>query len=199
MRVCRRLVQHARRAYREVHAALRHLAHLGALAGPVVDFAQVDLDQNLRECVGVYLGRYPAERAVHRSENCKWFRSNSVDHLELAMANPVAAWHTEHVYFGRLLDLLQKQVDVFRSGERPNYEAMLDIIEYLRHYTDRVHHPREDAAFAFLARRRPNMQLELEHLSQEHRVLAQAGEMLLKHLNEIVEGAVVHRAEDRKS
>ena len=111
------------------------------------------------------------------------------------MASPVAAWHTEHVYFGRLLDLLQKQVDVFRSGERPNYEAMLDIIEYLRHYTDRVHHPREDAAFAFLARRRPGMQLELEHLSQEHRVLAQAGEMLLDYLNEIVEGAVVPRAE----
>lgn len=111
------------------------------------------------------------------------------------MANPVAAWHTERVYFGRLLDLLQKQVDVFRSGERPNYEAMFDIIEYLRHYTDRVHHPREDAAFAFLARRRPGMQLELEHLSQEHRVLAQAGEMLLKYLNEIVEGAIVPRAE----
>jgi hemerythrin-like domain-containing protein len=72
---------------------------------------------------------------------------------------------------------------------------MLDIIEYLRHYTDRVHHPREDAAFAFLAQRRPNMQLELEHLSQEHRVLAQAGEMLLKYLNGIIEGEIVPRAE----
>ncbi|HXM80705.1 MAG TPA: hemerythrin domain-containing protein [Burkholderiales bacterium] len=111
------------------------------------------------------------------------------------MSTPLAAWHTEHVYFGRLLDLLQQQVEVFHTGERPNYEAMFDIIEYLRHYTDRVHHPREDAAFAFLAQRRPGMQLELEHLSQEHRVLAQAGEMLLKYLNEIVEGAVVPRAQ----
>jgi len=44
------------------------------------------------------------------------------------MSTPVVAWHTEHVYFGKLLDLLEKQVDVFHTGERPNYDLMFDIL-----------------------------------------------------------------------
>ena len=64
------------------------------------------------------------------------------------MSDPVAAWHAEHEYFSRLLGLLHKQLDVFHGGERPNYELMLDIVGYLRDYSDVSHHPREDVAFA---------------------------------------------------
>ena len=111
------------------------------------------------------------------------------------MINPIAAWHTEHVYFGQLLGLLKKQVDVFHGGERPNYELMLDIISYLREYSDRVHHPREDVAFARLAKRCPDLELMLARLSQEHRVIAHAGETLLKALQAVLGGAIVPRAE----
>lgn len=111
------------------------------------------------------------------------------------VTNPVTAWHTEHVYFTRLLGLLQKQIDVFHTSERPNYELMLDIIYYLRNFSDRFHHPREEVAFARLAARFPDMRLQLARLSQEHRVIAQAGETLLKHLNAILGGAMVSRAE----
>jgi hemerythrin-like domain-containing protein len=52
------------------------------------------------------------------------------------MTDPIAAWHAEHVYFNRLLELLRKQVDVFHTGRRPNYALMLDIISYLRDYSD---------------------------------------------------------------
>ena len=111
------------------------------------------------------------------------------------MADSIAAWHTEHVYFRRLLALLQRQVEVFHTGERPNYELMLDIISYLREFADRFHHPREDAAFACLAKRFPEMKPDLARLSQEHRVIAQAGETLLQHLNAILAGAIVPRSE----
>ena len=43
--------------------------------------------------------------------------------------------------------LLRRELDAFHSGERPNYELMLDIISYLREYSDEMHHPREDVAF----------------------------------------------------
>ena len=111
------------------------------------------------------------------------------------MANPIAAWHTEHVYFSRLLDLLHKQVDVFHTGERPNYELMLDIISYLRDYSDQYHHPREDVAFARLAKRCPDMELVLARLLQEHRVIAHAGETLKKLLIAILGEAVVPLAQ----
>jgi hemerythrin-like domain-containing protein len=109
--------------------------------------------------------------------------------------NPVIAWHTEHVYFNQLLGVLQKQVDLFHRGEQPNYELMQDIVTYLREYSDRFHHPREDVAFARLAAHCPELDLVLARLGQEHRVIAHAGERLLEQLTAIVGGAVVPRAE----
>ena len=110
------------------------------------------------------------------------------------MINPIAAWHTEHVYFNQLLGLLHKQIDVFHGGGRPNYELMLDIVAYLRDYSDRFHHPREDAAFARLAKRCPDLELALARLGQEHRVIALAGEALRDQLQAILGGAIVPRA-----
>lgn len=110
------------------------------------------------------------------------------------MIDPVAVWHTEHVYFGQLLALLRRELDVFHRGDRPNYELMQDVISYLRDYTDQYHHPREDEAFARLARRCPDLELSLVRLHQEHRVIAHAGQQLLEQINCILEGAIVPRA-----
>ena len=111
------------------------------------------------------------------------------------MIDPISAWHEEHVYFNQLLRLLQREVDVFHHGGRPNYDLMLDIISYLRDYSDQYHHPREDEAFARLAKRCPDMALSLARLEQEHRVIAHAGEALRGSLEAAVGGAIVPRAE----
>jgi hemerythrin-like domain-containing protein len=107
----------------------------------------------------------------------------------------VQRWHAEHQYFRRLLERLRSEIDLFATGERPNYELMLDILSYLREFSDQVHHPREDVAFERLARRFPDLQLPLARLQQEHRVIAHAGETLLRHLSSILDGAVVAREE----
>jgi hemerythrin-like domain-containing protein len=111
------------------------------------------------------------------------------------MAKPIAAWHAEHAYFRQLLDLLHKEVDAFHAGQRPNYELMLDIISYLNGYAAQFHHPREDVAFACLAKHRPDLELVLARLGQEHRVIAHTGDTLLRLLNGILGGAIVQRAE----
>jgi hemerythrin-like domain-containing protein len=114
---------------------------------------------------------------------------------EHPMAHPIDAWHQEHVDFQRLLALLQQEVDRFSTGESPNYPLMLDIIGYLRDYSDRYHHPREDEAFRRLARRCPDRELPIARLLQEHRVIAHAGESLRKLLEEVVADAVVPRVQ----
>ncbi|MBC5765024.1 hemerythrin domain-containing protein [Ramlibacter albus] len=107
----------------------------------------------------------------------------------------VAAWRLEHEYFNRLLHLLQEQVDVLYTGETPNYELMLDIIDYLRDYADQVHHPREDEAFRRLAQRSAQHRKVLQRLHQEHRVIAKAGENLRELLQQAENDSVVSRAE----
>lgn len=96
----------------------------------------------------------------------------------MTMILPVAAWHEEHVYFSRLLDRLQKELDAFQAGGTPNYPLMLDIVSYLHDYGGQVHHPREDEAFRRLLPRCPDLALEIARLHQEHRVIARAGEAL---------------------
>src|SRR5690349_11616194 len=111
------------------------------------------------------------------------------------MTDPIAVWHTEHQYFNRLLALLQGQVDFFNRGEALNYELMQDIISYLREYSDRFHHPREDVAFARLGKHCPDLEPVLARLGQEHRVIAHAGEVLDRLLQAVLGGAMVPRAE----
>lgn len=110
-------------------------------------------------------------------------------------ASPIDAWRAEHGHFNRLLALVRGQLDILHAGERPDYERMLDVVAYLREYSDRFHHPREDVAFERLAERCPDMDLVLARLRQEHRVIAHAGETLREHLEAILGGAIVPRDE----
>jgi hemerythrin-like domain-containing protein len=111
------------------------------------------------------------------------------------MATPVQAWHDEHMEFEALLNELQRQVDIFHGGGRPDYERMLQVLSTLRERGDRSHHPREDVAFERLAKRCPDLALELARLQQEHRVIARAGERLHGLLSAALDEAVLQRAE----
>lgn len=110
--------------------------------------------------------------------------------MERAVTTPLAVWHEDHIHFARLLDLLEEQVILFGRGERPNYNLMSVIIYYMRSFGDRVHHPREDVAYARLVERDPDMQIVVSRLQQEHRVIATVGETLSDRLKE-AEGDVI--------
>ena len=110
------------------------------------------------------------------------------------MASPTAVWHAEHVRFERLLDYLDRQLPAFHEGQDPDYELLRDVVYYLHHYADRYHHPREDAAFARLIKRDPDLKLAVFLLLQQHRVMAAIGETLLQYLEDILEDVVIERA-----
>ena len=109
------------------------------------------------------------------------------------MDDAIAVWYADHVDYSRLLDVLEEQVAAFHAGKTPDYGLMRDVVSYLRHFPDRFHHPREDAAFARLLELDPNLQLPINRLLQEHCVIAIAGEELLNRLNEVVAEALVER------
>ena len=108
---------------------------------------------------------------------------------------PTAGWHDDHLHFKRLLDLLEKEVDVFHSGRQPSYERMLDVIHYLQHFTDELHHPREDILFSRLAQRSPNLDLPVARLRQEHSVIAHVGAQLQQGLEQAIAGSYLARAD----
>lgn len=109
------------------------------------------------------------------------------------MDSHIAVWHAEHVRFARLLDFLEVQMAAFHAGERPDYELMRDVVHYLHEYADRFHHPRECVAFERLVAREPGLRDTVEHLLQEHRVIATAGNALLQFLDEALDDVFIER------
>lgn len=111
------------------------------------------------------------------------------------MNDPIATWHADHMRFARLLDALEQEVARFHAADTPDYERMRDIVLWLRHYADGVHHPREDAAFERLVRHDPSLALPVNRLLQEHRVIAHAGEALLDQLENAANGGFARRGD----
>lgn len=111
------------------------------------------------------------------------------------MVDPVAMWHSDHVRFSRLLDMLEEEIARFHAGESPDYDRMHDIVQWLREYSDTTHHPREDVAFERMAARDPSLRLQINRLLQEHRVIAHAGQALLELLDGAAGGSTIPRAD----
>jgi hemerythrin-like domain-containing protein len=109
------------------------------------------------------------------------------------MSDPIALWHSEHVNFAALLDLLELQLDRFHRGEAPDYELMLDIMFYMTHYPDVAHHPKEDMAFVRIAKRDTACRSIVERLAEQHSVLKRDGNALVVALDDIVNGSITSR------
>jgi len=111
------------------------------------------------------------------------------------MSASIAYWRAEHSNFAHLLDLLEKNLVAFHTDSPPDYDLLIDIVGYLRHFPDRYHHPREDIAFACLAKRDAAMKPMLERLRTEHRQIAAAGDKLQGLLAAASEDALASRQE----
>ena len=109
------------------------------------------------------------------------------------MSDPIALWHAEHVNFAYLLDLLEGQFDLFHKGMAPDYELMLDIMFYMTHYPDVLHHPKEDLAFARIRKCDAEARPIVDQLTEQHARLKAAGDALTLALDDIVNGSITSR------
>ena len=109
------------------------------------------------------------------------------------MSDTLALWHAEHVNFGRLLDILEDQLDRFHVDQRPNYQLMLDILFYMTHYSDLLHHPREDLAFAKIKERDGSAGTLVDDLARQHQRIKQCGDELVADLEAIVNDSIFSR------
>lgn len=111
----------------------------------------------------------------------------------------VETLYSEHRYIGSLLDLLEQQVAKLVPGKIPDYHLALDVLDYLTHYPDKYHHPREDMLFAALLQHDRSFRKQLERLEREHRTLHGYNDELFTELSAIARGRRVEQAELRAS
>ncbi|MGA8900876.1 hemerythrin domain-containing protein [Bradyrhizobium sp.] len=75
----------------------------------------------------------------------------------------------EHSNIEKLLAILERELEVFDRGDRPDYEVIRAIISYFEVYTEVYHHPQEELVLAKLTTRDPGAAAKIGDLVQEHR------------------------------
>ena len=109
----------------------------------------------------------------------------------------VETLYSEHQYMGSLLDLLEQEMEKLAPGKIPDYHLALDVVDYLTHYPDRYHHPREDLLFNALLKRDKSFRKQLDRLEREHESLRGYNAALFRDLQGIADGRRVEQAQLR--
>jgi len=76
--------------------------------------------------------------------------------MTILMADLLEDLREDHRNMTTMLDLLGRQVDHIRDGDRPDYELIHDIMRYMTVYSDAVHHPKEDLLYASMKAEKPS-------------------------------------------
>jgi hemerythrin-like domain-containing protein len=79
----------------------------------------------------------------------------------------------EHRNIEMLLAVLERELEVFDRGDRPDYEVIRAIISYFELYPETYHHPQEDLVFARLKLRDPAAAARVGDLALEHQKAAE--------------------------
>jgi hemerythrin-like domain-containing protein len=74
----------------------------------------------------------------------------------------------EHRNIETLLAILERELEVFDRGDRPDYEVIRAVISYFEVYPEVYHHPQEDLVFAKLKARDPAAAAKVGDLAREH-------------------------------
>ena len=74
----------------------------------------------------------------------------------------------EHRNIEKLLQVLERELNIFDRGERPDYEVVLAVIDYFKDYPDTCHHPKEDLIFEKLKVRDAGAAAAIGDLAAEH-------------------------------
>jgi hemerythrin-like domain-containing protein len=113
--------------------------------------------------------------------------------MTIRMADILDDLREDHRNMAILLNLLERETERIRKGEKPDFELIHDIMRYMTVYSDAVHHPKEDLLYAAIKTERPSFAAELERVGPEHRELAGLGERLRNDIEAVVSGATVSR------
>jgi len=113
--------------------------------------------------------------------------------MTISLADLLGDLREDHRNMAIMLDLLARQVEHIRDGERPDYELIHDIMRYMTVYSDAVHHPKEDLLYAGIKAETADLDAELTRVKPEHEEIAELGETLRNDVEAIASGATVAR------
>lgn len=87
------------------------------------------------------------------------------------MAEIMRLLRDEHGNLAKVLDILNRQVEIVAAGDPPDFDLLESILEYTLNYPDLCHHPKEDRIYQKLRARDAAAARAVGDLHDEHRRL----------------------------
>jgi hemerythrin-like domain-containing protein len=91
------------------------------------------------------------------------------------MANVIEQIHKDHVNLGRLLNLVDAEIDKARQDGMPDFLMLEHVMRYMTNYLDQIHHNKEDAMFRRVVSLDPQAKGAVDDLTLEHEKLKTTG------------------------
>ena len=113
--------------------------------------------------------------------------------MTISLADILSDLHEDHRNMAVMLDLLARETEHVRKGEKPDYELIHDIMRYMTVYSDAVHHPKEDVIYSAMKKKHPELAEGLDRVEPEHEEIGKLGETLRNDVEAIASGAAVTR------
>ena len=88
------------------------------------------------------------------------------------------------------MNLFESELQLAHDGDSADYELMLDIMYYMTHYSDALHHPKEDIVFARIKSRDASASATIEELTTQHTQLREMDQAIVRVLDDVVNGSI---------
>ncbi|PKF62650.1 hemerythrin [Psychromonas sp. psych-6C06] len=77
--------------------------------------------------------------------------------------------HNDHRNINQLLRILRKKINLLENDEKVDFRLVKAMINYLRNYADKYHHPMEDLIYAYYLKYRVVPDEVANRLAREHK------------------------------
>ena len=105
--------------------------------------------------------------------------------------------HQDHIHLSRLLKMLDRHVKVLQNDGDPDFTMMIDIVEYIRNYSDFHHHPKEDRVYnVFKARSDHQATQIIDGLLNEHQQIPKVTIAFQQLLDGALNGSIIITRKD---
>ena len=79
--------------------------------------------------------------------------------------------HQDHQHIATLLTILKNKLTTLRTGARPNFNLMAEVVDYLTDYADDYHHGKENLIYYYMQEHYPKKSHLIEQQMHEHEEL----------------------------
>jgi len=111
--------------------------------------------------------------------------------MSVKLNQVLAELREDHRNLRLLLNLLESESASIAVDDKPDFDLMHDIMQYMTVYSDAVHHPKEDLVYGLIRENDAEMATSLEQVEPEHLEIAELGTALRNDIEAIISGTAV--------